>query len=51
MLFRGGWADLEFWSGAAGDAPVIEAPGADFPLTLAGVDELLERFMGLLLRD
>jgi len=51
VLFKGGWADLEFWSGQAGDAPIIEAPGADDPLTLAAVTDELDRFVGLFLRD
>ena len=43
-VFRGGWADLEYWSGGASDEPVIEAPGWDDWLDLPGIDRLLRRF-------
>ena len=29
VVFRGGWADLEYWSGRPCDEPVTEAPGWD----------------------
>lgn len=29
VVFRGGWADLEYWSGRPSDEPVTEAPGWD----------------------
>jgi hypothetical protein len=29
VVFRGGWADLEYRSGSPSDEPVIEAPGWD----------------------
>lgn len=29
VVFRGGWADLEYWSGRPCDEPVIEVPGWD----------------------
>jgi hypothetical protein len=44
VVFRGGWADLEYWSGGASDEPVIEAPGWDDWLDLPGIDRLLRRF-------
>ena len=47
VVFRGGWADLEYWTGQRSDEPVLEAPGADDPLTLADIGRLLERFAGL----
>ena len=47
VVFRGGWADLEYWSGDASDEPVIEAPGWDDWLDLPGVDRLLRRFAAL----
>lgn len=27
VLFDGGWADLEYWSGIASDEPLLDAPG------------------------
>jgi hypothetical protein len=47
VVFRGGWADLEYWSGGASDEPVIEAPGWDDWLDLPGIDRLLRRFAAL----
>jgi hypothetical protein len=47
VIFRGGWADLEYWTGQRSDEPVVEAPGADDPMTLPDVEQLLERFAGL----
>jgi hypothetical protein len=44
VVFRGGWADLEYWSGSASDKPVIEAPGWDDWLDLPGIDQLRRRF-------
>ncbi len=29
VIFRGGWADLEYWSSERSDDPVFDAPGAD----------------------
>lgn len=47
VLFRGGWADLDYWSGRPGDEPRVEAPGVDDWLTLADFQRLLERFAAL----
>ena len=47
VLFRGGWADLEYWSGRPQDEPLLEAPGWDDWLTLADFQRLLWRFAGL----
>jgi hypothetical protein len=47
VVFRGGWADLEYWSGGASDEPVIEAPDWDDWLDLSGIDPLLRRFAAL----
>jgi hypothetical protein len=47
VVFRGGWADLEYWSGRPGDEPVIEAPGWDDWMDLSGIERLLRRFAGL----
>lgn len=47
VVFRGGWADLEYGSGGPSDEPVLEAPGWDDWLDLAGVDRLLRRFAAL----
>jgi hypothetical protein len=42
VLFKGGWADVEFWSGRRDDAPVLDAPGVDQPLTLTAFADLLD---------
>lgn len=47
VIFRGGWADLEYRAGRQFDAPVAEAPGVGDPMTLADVEQLLERFASL----
>jgi hypothetical protein len=47
VIFLGGWADLEYWSGRLSDEPVIEAPGADNPMTFSDVEQLLEHFASL----
>jgi hypothetical protein len=47
VVFRGGWADVAYWSGGASDEPVIEAPGWDDWLDLPGIDRLLRRFAAL----
>lgn len=47
VVFRGGRSDLEYWTGQRPDAPVIEAPGADSPMTLTDVEQLVERFVGM----
>jgi hypothetical protein len=47
VLFRGGWADMEYWSGDRGDEPLLEAPGWNEPMTLTDFEILLERFAGL----
>jgi hypothetical protein len=46
-IFRGGWADLEYWTGHPSDDPVVEAPGANDPMTLTDVGQLLEHFASL----
>jgi hypothetical protein len=46
-VFRGGWADLEYWSGRPCDEPVLEAPGWDDRMNLPGIERLLRRFAGL----
>jgi hypothetical protein len=47
VVFRGGWADLEYWGGGPSDIPVIEAPGWDDWMDLPGIERLLRRFAGL----
>src|SRR5690349_14353842 len=44
VVFRGGWADLEYWSGSPCDEPVIEVPGWDARMDLSGIEQLLRRF-------
>lgn len=44
VLFAGGWADLLWWSGDPGDAPVDEAPGWDDWLDIERFGALLDRF-------
>lgn len=43
VLFKGGWADLEFWAGDDTDV-VVEAPGWDHWLDIEGFGTLLDRF-------
>ena len=45
VLFKGGWCDLEYWSGSASDEPVIEAPGYPDGLTVEGFGRLLDSFI------
>jgi hypothetical protein len=47
VIFRGGWADLEYWIGQHSDDPVAEAPGAHDPMHLSDIEQLLERFASL----
>jgi hypothetical protein len=47
VLFTGGWADLEYWSGSPEDGILTEAPGWDDWLTVADYNRLLDRFAGL----
>ena len=47
VVFRGGWADLEYWSGGPSDEPVTEAPGWDDWMDLPGIERLLGRFADL----
>lgn len=46
VLFKGGWADLLYWTVQAIDEPVVEAPGYDDWLTIEKFGELLDRFGG-----
>src|SRR5262245_22804579 len=43
--FKGGWCDLEYWSGGASDDPDIEAPGYPGGLTVAEFGRLLDSFI------
>jgi hypothetical protein len=47
VVFRGRWADLEYWSGGPSDEPVTEAPGWDDWMDLPGSERLLRRFADL----
>lgn len=47
VVFRGGWADLEYWNGRPFDDPVTEAPGWADRMGLPDIDRLLRRFVGL----
>jgi hypothetical protein len=47
VVFRGGWADLEYWGGGPSDMPVIKAPGWDDWMDLPGIERLLRRFASL----
>lgn len=47
VVFRGGWADLEYWGGGLSDEPVLEAPGWDDWMDLPDIERLLRRFAGL----
>jgi hypothetical protein len=47
VVFRGGWADLEYWGGGPSDEPVLGAPGWDGWMDLPGIERLLRRFADL----
>jgi hypothetical protein len=47
VVFRGGWADLEYWSGRPCDEPVTQAPGWDDRMDLPDIEQLLRRFADL----
>ncbi len=47
VIFRGGWADLEYWTGRPSDEPVTEAPGWNDWMDLPDIEQLLRRFAGL----
>ena len=47
VVFRGGWTDLEYWTGQRSDEPVLEAPGVGDPLSIPDIERLLDRFAGL----
>jgi hypothetical protein len=44
VIFRGGWADLEYWSGRPSDESLTEAPGWDDWMDLSDIEQLLLRF-------
>jgi hypothetical protein len=45
VLFKGGWADLEYW-GDVDDPPILEAPGWEDWLDLDRFGSLLDDFSG-----
>ncbi len=47
VIFRGGWADLDYWTGQPSDDVVVEAPGFEDVMTLLDVEQLLGRFAAL----
>ena len=47
VLFDGGWADLLWWAGDAGDDLVDEAPGWDDWLDVERFGALLDRFASM----
>jgi hypothetical protein len=47
VIFRGGWADLEYWGGRSSDEPLVEAPGWDDWMDLSHIEQLLWRFADL----
>jgi len=48
VLFKGGWADSEYWSARAGAEPILDASGADGePLTVETYGNVLDRFFEL----
>jgi len=49
ILYRGGWADLLFWSGNAEDENIIdEVHGWDDPLSMEAFTSVLDRFDALI---
>jgi hypothetical protein len=47
VIFRGGWADLEYWSGRPCDEALTEAPGWGDWMDLSGIEQTLLRFASL----
>jgi hypothetical protein len=47
VLFKGGWADLEHWSGRQGDEPILRAPGWNDWLDEGRFASLLDEFAAL----
>ena len=47
VLFKGGWADLEFWSGDVADEPLTDMVGFNDWLSIESYEALLDRFVGL----
>jgi hypothetical protein len=47
VLYRGGWADLEYWSGNPTEDAVVESPGWEDWLTVERFGDLLDRFAAL----
>jgi hypothetical protein len=45
VLFKGGWCDVEYWSGSATAEPVMEAPGYPDGLTAEEFGQLLDSFI------
>lgn len=43
VLFKGGWADLEYWAGSDADV-IVEAPGWEDWLDIERFGALLDRF-------
>lgn len=44
VLFKGGWWDVEYWSGSTSSEPVMEAPGYPDGLTVQEFGRLLDSF-------
>lgn len=47
VVFKGGWADFEFWSGAQQDEPVLDAPGYGDPMSIEQFASQLDRLFAL----
>lgn len=47
VLFKGGWCDLIYWSGAATDQPIQDAPGYPDRMTVDGFGAVLDRLANL----
>lgn len=45
VLYRGGWADVEFWSGAISDDVHSETVGYEDPLSVDQFGEVLDRLV------
>lgn len=47
VVFKDGWADFEFWSGAQQDEPVLDAPGYGDPMSIEQFGTQLDRLFAL----
>ena len=50
VLYAGGWADLEYWTGSAADDPILRVPGYDDWLDVPRFAAVVDEFLGFFQR-